>query len=101
MIRILAAGLVALAAVQPAAAQFYPDRFYEDRRPPRYYDDRRPPRDYRDDRPYRGEFRERRARLGGICITSRGNCRLDRPAPFDGPCRCFIPGFGPKRGNVR
>lgn len=64
--------------------------FEEERFERRRYDadryDRRP-------RGYGGE------RGGAICVTSRGNCR-SYPAPYGAPCRCDIPGFGPKRGNI-
>lgn len=37
--------------------------------------------------------------FGRMCVTSRGDCQI-RPAPIGAGCRCFIPGFGTKRGNV-
>ena len=40
-----------------------------------------------------------RQRMGSVCVTSRGNCPA-YPSPIQSPCRCDIPGFGPKRGNV-
>jgi hypothetical protein len=39
-------------------------------------------------------------RWGRACYTSRGTCGLEGPSPKGAPCRCFFPGFGPKRGNV-
>ncbi len=105
--------LVALAGVTllgslPAGAQYYdpyrgPPRgdyyergprrdFDDDRRRPRYDDERRRPR-YDDERSYRPQ----RSR-GGVCVTSRGNCPTF--APVGANCRCDIPGFGRKRGNV-
>lgn len=40
-----------------------------------------------------------RVRLGQVCLTSRGSCWV-RPSPINARCRCDIPGFGLKRGNV-
>ena len=37
--------------------------------------------------------------MGSVCVTARGNCPA-YPSPIQSPCRCDIPGFGPKRGNV-
>lgn len=106
--------LVALASVTllgslPAGAQYYdpyrapprgeyyergPRRDFDDGyRRPRYDDERRRPR-YDDERSYRPQ----RSR-GGICVTSRGTC--ESFAPRGANCRCDIPGFGPKRGNVQ
>ncbi|BBF93033.1 hypothetical protein [Blastochloris tepida] len=39
-------------------------------------------------------------RWGRACYTSRGTCGLGGRAPIGEPCRCYFPGFGPKRGNV-
>jgi hypothetical protein len=41
-----------------------------------------------------------RVTFSDVCITSRGTCDLGRPLRSGTPCRCFIPGFGPKRGQV-
>ena len=38
--------------------------------------------------------------LGDVCYTRRGDCDLDDPRPVGFDCRCFIPGFGTKRGTV-
>lgn len=88
-----------VSALLPAAAahaQFYDP--YDRPPPPRYgYDrgwdyDRPRPRYYGYERPSR--------RYGDVCITSRGSC--EAPAsPRGAPCRCFIEGFGPKRGAVQ
>jgi hypothetical protein len=92
-ITILAA-LAVLGATAPASAQFYPY-------PP-------PPRPYYAPQPYYGPgpgygygggYYQRPVVIGNICTTSRGDCRV-RPSPEGAPCRCSIPGFGPKRGNV-
>ena len=63
-----------------------------------YYDDgpRRFERRYDEDR---YERRGRGGRGGSICVTARGNCGT-RPAPYNSPCGCEIPGFGFKRGAV-
>ena len=61
-----------------------------------------------DDRPHRFERRydEDRydrprgyGRRGSVCVTARGNC-MTRPAPFNAPCGCEVPGFGFKRGAI-
>ena len=104
MLRKLA--LVALAGVAILSAASADAQFYEpnDRPPPGYGYDR--PR-YGDDRPRYGYDRPRYGydrpyggrRLGDTCVTSRGSCETN-PAPRNAPCRCFIEGFGPKRGNI-
>ncbi|GJD29037.1 hypothetical protein PMNALOAF_0269 [Methylobacterium adhaesivum] len=82
-----------------AKAQYYG---YDDDRPRRYerrYDEDRYERRrdrYFDDR-YEG--RPRGGRGGSLCVTARGNC-VTRPAPYNAPCGCEIPGFGYKRGAV-
>ena len=38
-------------------------------------------------------------RRGSVCVTARGNC-MTRPAPFNAPCGCEVPGFGFKRGAI-
>lgn len=103
----LALAALAAAFCMPtgASAQYYDpygDGYY--RRPPPpppgYYRPRPeygyPPRpDYGYPPPGYG-----RARLGTICVTSRGNCSVGRPIPIQSPCGCYIPGFGQKRGAV-
>ena len=84
---------VAILSAAPAVAQYY-DRYdrppgYGYERPGYGYD--RPRYGY--DRPYGGG-----RRFGDTCVTSRGSCEVS--APRGSPCRCFIEGFGPKRGNV-
>lgn len=85
---------VAILSAAPAIAQYYdpydrsPGYGYE--RPRGGYD--RPYGGY--DRPYGGGGR----RFGDTCVTSRGSCGAS--APRGSRCRCFIEGFGPKRGNV-
>lgn len=98
---VILAGAMLLGAM-PAGAQYYdpyrrpPREDYYDRGPPRGYDDdrRRPRYDDRDD------YRPRRGGGGGglICVTSRGNCPTY--SPINAICKCDIPGFGTKRGNV-
>lgn len=104
------AGVTLLGSL-PAGAQFYepyrgPPRgdYYE--RGPRggFDDDRRPRRGFDDDRrpryDDRDDFRPRRGAGGGglVCVTSRGNCPTY--SPVNAICKCDIPGFGTKRGNV-
>lgn len=126
MKRIVLAALAALTLASPALAQGYfeiPPRGYG---PPRsgYYEGRGydRPRGYDhehrrrwhdhdhhdddDDRPRRrgGDWDRRRGddgprgARGSMCITSRGVCPIGAAVPRNTPCRCFIPGFGPKRG---
>ncbi|GEP09105.1 hypothetical protein [Methylobacterium gnaphalii] len=76
----------------PATAQYGGpyyggDEYDRPRRYERRYDDEYRPRP----RPY--------GRQGSLCVTKRGNCPYP-PAPQDSPCRCEIPGFGPKRGAI-
>ncbi len=95
MRRILAVCALAFATATPALAQYYPyppQRYYEPR--PRYVEPG-----------WGGGWRgggyyQQPVIYGNICITSRGNCRT-QPLPNGAPCRCFIPGFGPKRGNIQ
>jgi hypothetical protein len=82
-----------------ASAQYY--RGDDDDRPRRYerrYDeDRYERRRYDEDRYDR---RPRGERFGRLCLTQRGNC-ITEPQPWGSQCRCMIPGFGPKRGEIR
>lgn len=92
MLRSLTAAIIVAAGTIPAQAQFfpYPEPYFAPRPPPRYgYD------------PYGYNPYARRApqQIGNVCITSRGNCRVQW-VPAGSGCRCMIPGFGPKRGNV-
>ncbi|WP_430911338.1 hypothetical protein [Methylobacterium sp. sgz302541] len=104
MKRIMLAGLAALTlgiVTAPAHAQYG----YDDDRPRRFerrYDEdrgygyerrRRYDEDRYDDRP-RGY-----GRRSSICVTARGNC-MTRPAPYNSPCGCEVPGFGFKRGQI-
>jgi hypothetical protein len=88
----------------PALAQYYEGPwggYEEEDEAPRSY--RRGPSPFYDpeDGGPRGFYDRRRrgARLGTVCTTSRGDCRVD-PGPISARCRCFIPGFGPKRGAI-
>jgi hypothetical protein len=103
-----AAALMAFSAV-PASAQYYGNPYggydpgydsgYEPA-PRRTY--RVAPREYD---PYGGRTyysprpRYRQVQLGSVCVTSRGSCESSA-APIQAKCRCYIPGFGPKRGNI-
>ena len=92
MTRTLLAGLAALtlgsfAGAGGAMAQYgYGDDYGRPRYERRYDEDRY-------DRP-RGY-----GRRGSVCVTARGNC-MTRPAPFNAPCGCEVPGFGFKRGAI-
>ena len=103
LLRKLTLAVAAAAAVLPAfsaGAQYYdpyraPPPYGYDR--PRY--DERPRYDY--DRPRYDNDRPYRARrFGDMCVTSRGECST-RPSPINAPCRCYIDGFGEKRGAVQ
>lgn len=95
---LLAAAALATLATSPAFAQYYGGP----RPPPGYgrdYDDRR----YDDRRRDRGpRYDDRRGPRGGrLCVTSRGACPTGYTLRPGTPCRCDIPGFGVKRGNVQ
>jgi hypothetical protein len=105
----VALALAALAALVggPASAQFYyeqePYDAYEERYeyrgpPPRYR--AVPPRSYDPYGSYTPRRNYRRARIGSVCVTSRGNCDAGDAFPVNTPCRCYIPGFGAKRGAI-
>ncbi|WP_043751929.1 hypothetical protein [Methylobacterium nodulans] len=113
--------LAALAAltfgggIAPAFAQYYGDDYDRPRRRYEYRDDygrHDRPRRHRDDhhegyhheRYYERERDHRRepghgGGFGRICVTARGHCPT-RPGPINAPCRCDIPGFGLKRGQI-
>ncbi len=90
-------GLLGAMNGTPSMAQFYPqygggyERDYDRR--PRYEERRYEERGYGYDRPRRD--------LGGVCVTSRGSCGMPQANYIGAPCRCNIPGFGSKRGNVQ
>lgn len=101
--RLILAALLAGAAI-PASAQYYGPGYGPPPPPPGYGpspDYGPPPRPYgygpRPDgygpRPY--------GRQSSVCVTSRGTCPIGYAVPFNSPCRCDIPGFGPKRGASR
>ncbi len=94
----LASVFLGLCVAGSASAQYYlpynaPPPAYEQREyyRPRY-EERRYERDY-------GYERQRRD-LGQVCVTSRGSCGT-LPNYIGAPCRCEIPGFGRKRGNIQ
>jgi hypothetical protein len=93
--------MIATPALAQVRLEFGSPGYYEDDYAP-------PPPRYRQrygepyGNPYGGYERRaygRRA-YGGVCVTSRGACEVG-PSPVGARCRCNIPGFGPKRGNVR
>jgi hypothetical protein len=80
-------------------------QYYDDDRPRRferrYEEDRyERRRDYDEDRYDRRSRRGYGERFGRLCLTERGNC-VTAPQPWGSQCRCMIPGFGPKRGEIR
>ncbi|WP_264050226.1 hypothetical protein [Methylobacterium flocculans] len=78
-------------------------QYYEDDRPRRverrYEEDRYERRRFDEDR-YDRRPRRYEERFGRLCLTQRGNC-VTEPQPWGSQCRCMIPGFGPKRGEIR
>lgn len=104
VMRKLTLAIVATAAVLPAfsaGAQYYDP--YRRPPPPPYGYDRPPPPPYGYDRPrygYEGQPAYRARRFGDMCVTSRGECPT-QPSPINAPCRCYIDGFGEKRGAVQ
>lgn len=89
-----------------ASAQYYEQRprggyWQEEAPPPPRHRQRR---DWRDEGEGWGGYDRRppmRQRFGGVCITSRGSCAAHPRLSSGAPCRCDIPGFGEKRGNVQ
>lgn len=97
---VLAGALVSIAATGSAEAQYYPpqrDGYYRSAPPPGYYQERRryaPPQErYYAPRP-------RPMPMGMGCVTSRGTCQYG-PVQIGQGCKCYIPGFGMKRGHVQ
>jgi hypothetical protein len=89
--------LTGISCAGSAFAQFYPPfggGYERDYYRPRY-EERRYERDDYD----RYERRSRREQ-GQYCVTSRGSC-TSAPGYINAPCRCKIPGFGLKRGNIQ
>ncbi|KAA2237471.1 hypothetical protein [Salinarimonas soli] len=83
-----------------------PQRYIEGpvyRRGPSYQEeeayDPRPRRRYYEQEEAYSPRPRRAGRFGQACETSRGTCYVN-PQPIGSRCRCDIPGFGPKRGNV-
>ncbi|MFM9973307.1 MAG: hypothetical protein ACKVON_01880 [Beijerinckiaceae bacterium] len=107
------AGAALIGSAGPSLAQFFPfpqeQPRYDPRFDPRYdprLDQRYDPRfdqryDPRFDRRNDPRFqRPRRVVFGDVCVTSRGACDAPRALPVNTSCRCFIRGFGPKRGAI-
>ena len=95
--------LLTLAGASPAAAQYFPPDG-----PPGYPgyepDEYQQPgwRRQRRHRPrYEDPYEQPRAQIGYTCWTRRGTCDLNDGRPVNSVCKCFIPGFGPKRGYVQ
>ena len=63
--------------------------YYAPRPVPRYEDDGYAP------------YPRRRPPMGSVCVTSRGDCSVGRPMPIGAGCKCMVPEFGVKRGNIR
>lgn len=109
--RFILVAATALVGVLPLAgaaqAQYYPpggDPYYRGGGYERDYE-RRSYRERRgwdddDDGYYERRRPQPRQRAGSVCVTARGNCDAGFRAPRNTPCRCFIPGFGEKRGAI-
>lgn len=102
----LGATMLTLAAVEMASAQYYPPG------PPQGYYRQSPPQgypSYREDSYQRqrggyyeeGYQRPRRARMGSVCVTSRGSCQQPAYTPVGSRCFCIVPGIGKKHGVVQ
>jgi hypothetical protein len=96
---VLVGAVVSFAATGSAEAQYYPpqrDGYYREAPPPGYYRERRrymPPQEQYYSRP-------QRVPMGMGCVTSRGTCQYG-PVAIGQGCKCYIPGFGMKRGHVQ
>ena len=99
-----ALALTALAGASPASAQYYPrDPEPEYQGGPGY-----DPNDYTPDwrprryRPrYEDPYYQPRSQVGYTCWTRRGSCDLSDGRAVGTICKCYISGFGPKRGYVQ
>ena len=103
-----------LALAAPASAQYYgpyspapqwyePAPRYRYQPQPDYYQPRSDyyeRRRYYDEGPPRSVWRRPARQVGNICVTSRGSCEYPQYFQLQTPCRCDIPGFGPKRGAI-
>ena len=112
-LRILAQiGLVALAvsAAVPSLAQFYPPPppfgggFPPPPPPPPFYPQQQPyyqqrPQPYYQQRP-QPYYQQQRPQLSSACASRRGVCYIESYAPVGSPCRCYLDGFGLKRGTI-
>ena len=103
-----------LALAAPASAQYYgpyspapqwyePAPRYRYQPQPDYYQPRSDYYERRrnyDEGPPRSVWRRPARQVGNICVTSRGSCEYPQYFQLQTPCRCDIPGFGPKRGAI-
>ena len=103
-IALTALALFTLAGAAPASAQFLPPVFPSpygyppsDEYEPRYRREYR--REYRPR--YERPYYQPRAEIGYTCATRRGTCEIGDGRPVGSICRCYIPGFGPKRGYTQ
>ena len=114
MKRLFLAALALQALAAPASAQYYgpyspapqwyePAPRYRYQPQPDYYQPRSDyyeRRRYYDEGPPRSVWRRPARQVGNICVTSRGSCEYPQYFQLQTPCRCDIPGFGPKRGAI-
>ncbi|MGL5446010.1 MAG: hypothetical protein ACRDBL_01720 [Rhabdaerophilum sp.] len=87
----------------PGTGGYSPHPGYHERRT--YQDRRYLLEDNEDYRPRRrvnprADYGYSRRDLGQVCVTSRGNCDVGALVPIGSGCRCHIPGFGRKAGQV-
>lgn len=103
----LAAAVVLVTA--PAFAQYYQQAPRYGYQQPPTYDYAQPPAPrYGYQEPAPGYYRQprygrpayRQQVYGGICYTKRGSCELGGSLPVGSYCRCDIPFFGSKQGEV-
>ena len=93
----------------PPNSGYYPPGYppgYRPPSPPGYYPPpggyyRPPPPAYRPPPPgYGAGPYGRPPGTSRACVTSRGACDAGVWLPVSSPCKCNIPGFGRKRGNI-
>ena len=103
-IALAALTLFALAGAAPASAQFLPPVFpgpygydQQDEYQPRYRREYR--REYRPR--YEQPYYQPRREAGYTCATRRGSCEISDGQPVGSICKCYIEGFGRKRGYTQ
>ena len=95
--------LLTLTGASPSLAEYYLQGNSGYQGYPGYDTDEYPQPGWRRHRPRYEEdpYYQPRAQIGYSCWTKRGTCDLTDGRPVNSGCRCYIPGFGPKRGYVQ